>query len=521
MKNVLMLSYGKDSMAMIEIATRLGIQIDEIRHIEIMFDKDTPADLPSIVEFKEYANKRIKEMYGIEVTTLRSPHTFKELALMDWTKQPGTIHGYPSTDRQARWCRNEMKIKPFQNKDEIKLIGIAIDESHRCEKNNRKVRYPLVEMGWTEEECFKWCEENDLLSPTYTDDGRSRSGCFFCHLQTYDSLKTTRKYYPEVWKKWLKLDKQLQRKAREGTLAFKNSSAVGKLWLTDYDERISLEETGIVPKGAKFKWKWLNSDERDKTRVLVLDYSIEGLATLEACKELGWRIDEVRTLNLKFDEETEADHPKILEYKERVNNFIKDRYGVEVQKIYCPNTYKQLFTMDFTKQPGRMHGYPHLNGRWCREVMKNKWLVYHYANISETYYKPLVAEREDEVDKERANNKYPLVELGWTTEKCEQWVTEMGLTAPREDDFCWYCPFMKMDRLRELRDNYPKLWDKWMELDNLAKSKWTGDPMESPVRMKGRWWLSGFAKRFDAVDKGLVPGDAKFRWKMLDELESE
>lgn len=519
MKNVLLLSYGKDSMATIEVATRLGIQIDEIRHIEIMFDKDTPADLPSIMEFKAYANKKIKERYGIEVTTVKSPNNFKELALMDWTKQPGVIHGYPSTDRQARWCRNEMKIKPFDNKDEVKIIGIAIDEAHRCEKNNPKVRYPLVEAGWTEAECLEWCRENDLLSPTYTEEDRARSGCFFCHLQTNESMRATYNYYPEIWEKWLKLDKQMQRKAKDGTFSLKTAKGGLKIWLTDYDERFKLEDTGIVPKGAKFKWTWMDKDKRDQTRILVLDYSVEGLGTLEACKELGWPIDEVRVLTLKFDEDTEADHPDILEYKNKVNEFIKERYGVEITKIYFPNTYKELFTMDFTKQPGRMHGYPHLNGRWCREVMKNKWQVFHYIDISETYYKPLVEERADEADKERANNRYPLIEAGWTREKCEQWVAEMGLTAPREDDFCWYCPFMKIDRLKELRTNHPDLWAKWLEIDRLALSKWTGDPMTSPVRMKGRWWLDAFDKRFELEAQGKVPEGRKFRWSMLEDVE--
>jgi len=519
MKTVLMLSYGKDSMACIEAAFQLGIHIDEIRHIEIMFDEDTCADVPAIMEFKKYANAKIKERYGLDVVTVRSPHTFKDLALMHWTKQPGVPHGYPLPDRQARWCRNEMKIKPFNDKNEIKLIGIAIDEKERCEKNNPNVRYPLCELEWTEPYCLEWCRENDLLSPVYTEEKRVRSGCFFCHLQTYDALKTTFNTYPELWRKWLELDRELQRQKKDGTVPFSFREGDEK-WLTDYDIRIRLEKNGVIPDDQTFRWHQVEPEGRDQTRVLVMDYSPEAIATIEACYWLNLRVDVVRTMNLKFDDETEADHPKILEYKNKVDEWIKERVGAKIEKVYHENTYKFYFLMDFTKQPGRMHGYPHLNGRWCREVMKNKWQLFHYDDMKETYYKPLPYDRKDEAYTKK-QNIFPLIMMEWTREDCVNIVEELGLTAPREDDFCWYCPFMKIGRLKELRENYPELWNKWLEIDKIAVSKWTGDPKDSPVKMKGRWWLSGFDKRFRAEEKGLVPSDGRFRWGMIDELEDE
>ena len=261
---------------------------------------------------------------------------------------------------------------------------------------------------------------------------------------------------------------------------------------------------------------YLDDDERDQRRVMWLDYSYESLATLEACKELGYRVDEVRTINTMFDEETEGDHPEILKYKEEVNEFIRERYGAEVTRIFFPETYKELFMMDFTKQPGRMHGYPHLNGRWCKEVMKTRWMVYSYDNIREKYYKALPFERRSErVDK--FHNIYPLIEMRWTHEDCVKFCEEWGLVAPRDDDYCWYCPFVKMDRMKDIKYNYPELWKKWLKLDNIAMKKWTGDPKTSPVRMKGRWWLNGFNKRFDGEKDGRYPADAKFRWKMLND----
>lgn len=53
----------------------------------------------------------------------------------------------------------------------VQFIGIAADETERIERHKDKpnVKLPLVEIGWTEADCKRWCIENDLLSPIYTD----------------------------------------------------------------------------------------------------------------------------------------------------------------------------------------------------------------------------------------------------------------------------------------------------------------------------------------------------------------
>lgn len=64
---ILSLSYGKDSMACIEAVKRLGWPLDRIVTSEVWATDDIQADLPPMVEFKETADKIIKERYGIEV----------------------------------------------------------------------------------------------------------------------------------------------------------------------------------------------------------------------------------------------------------------------------------------------------------------------------------------------------------------------------------------------------------------------------------------------------------------------
>ena len=64
---ILSLSYGKDSIACLEAIKQLGYPVDRIVHAEVWATDTIPADLPPMVKFKSYADKIIKERYGIDV----------------------------------------------------------------------------------------------------------------------------------------------------------------------------------------------------------------------------------------------------------------------------------------------------------------------------------------------------------------------------------------------------------------------------------------------------------------------
>lgn len=68
MKHIASLSYGKDSLAMLEAIHRLGYPLDEIIHVEIWATDTISANLPPVVEFKRHADKIIKERYGLDVS---------------------------------------------------------------------------------------------------------------------------------------------------------------------------------------------------------------------------------------------------------------------------------------------------------------------------------------------------------------------------------------------------------------------------------------------------------------------
>ena len=290
---ILHLSYGKDSLACPEALLRLGYPLDRIVHAEVWATDTIPADLPPMVEFKAHADKIIKERYGIEVEHICAMKNGKKLTYEDIFYRPmkrkverERIYGFPIL--RGNWCTSNLKqqalrhggvsIAPGNSRNKplrisnlsqprelvygtqvfsdkhlsrgadintVNYFGIAADEPKRIIRHSVPGKVlPLVDIGWTEADCRKWCEENDLLSPIYT--ASTRGGCWFCHNQGIDQLRLLRKDYPDLWALLLRWD-------ADSPTTFKSDGHT----VHDYDRRFQAEDEGKVPKDRKFRWSML------------------------------------------------------------------------------------------------------------------------------------------------------------------------------------------------------------------------------------------------------------------------
>jgi len=325
---VLSLSYGKDSLACLEAIRLLGYPLDRIITAEVWATDTIPADLPPMVEFKEKADRIIKERYGITVEHIsamrereRERLSFESIFYSKFTKgkNVGRIYGFPM--QRGQWCTSDLKTKVLariakgdirncilpcaaeegidqgslrgqdnrlslhnasmvqqQTQGEsslttgfslspeargadtnvVQYLGIAADEPERIERHRGKpgIMLPLVDIGWDEAYCRKWCEENDLLSPIYTDS--ARGGCWFCHNQGIDQLRLLRQRYPEYWTLLLKWDK-------DSPVTF---HADGRT-VHDFEKRFSMEDFGLVPTDRKFRWKMLETKQSEWLELLL------------------------------------------------------------------------------------------------------------------------------------------------------------------------------------------------------------------------------------------------------------
>lgn len=253
MEHILSLSYGKDSLACLGAIEQLGWPLDRIVHAEVWATDTIPADLPPMVAFKSKADKIIKERWGIEVEHIKGQLSYERgfYRILGGRKRPGEIYGWPMP--RGPWCNSDVKMPPLdklEKSDAVIYIGIAADEPGRMHSLSGKKQSPLVAAGWTESDCRKWCEENDLLSPIYTTT--TRGGCWFCHNQSVGQLRLLRRDYPDLWALMLKWD-------ADSPVTFK----AGGHTVHDYDRRFALEDMGLVPQTRKFRWSMLEEASDD------------------------------------------------------------------------------------------------------------------------------------------------------------------------------------------------------------------------------------------------------------------
>ena len=167
MEHIASLSYGKDSLAMLEAIKILGLPLDRIVTAEVWATETVPAEFPEMVEFKKKADQIILDRYGIQVEHFRSQNTYDSVFHMT-RKDTGRMYGFPIV--KGSWCVSYLKtsvLKKLELPNTVKYLGIAADEPKRIARHSGNARLPLVEIGWDEAYCRKWCEENDLLSPIY------------------------------------------------------------------------------------------------------------------------------------------------------------------------------------------------------------------------------------------------------------------------------------------------------------------------------------------------------------------
>ena len=203
MKYVASLSFGKDSMAMLIKIKELGLPLDEVIYVDIMFDDDTSGETPEMASFITKAEKILKEKFNVEVTHLRGV-TFKEqfYKVKQRGKHIGDNYGFPYTI--GSWCNDRLKMQPIkeymrkQTDEIIQYVGIAYDEPERYERLNHETHIaPLYDLKITEKEAMEICRKYDLLSPIYKTS--FRGGCWFCPKQRLSQLKWLYQEHNDLW----------------------------------------------------------------------------------------------------------------------------------------------------------------------------------------------------------------------------------------------------------------------------------------------------------------------------------
>ena len=249
-----------------------------------------------------------------------------------------------------------------------------------------------------------------------------------------------------------------------------------------------------------------------KQRVLSLSYGKDSLACLGAIEQLGLPLDRIIHAEVWATDTIPADLPEMVEFKEKADAIIKDRYGIEVEHISSEVSYEEQFykrRFNKKKEIDCIYGFPCIRGAWCNDRLKTGLL--NKINKGNICYIGIASDEPNRFHNLTDEKISPLVEAGWAEDMCREWCIKNDLLSPiyttSTRGGCWFCHNQSISQLRLLRKNYPELWRLLL--------KWDTD---SPVSFKpDGHTVHDFDNRFRLEDEGLIDPKARFRWSVLDD----
>ena len=179
---------------------------------EIVF-ADTTAEFPAMYEHIE----KVETYIDRQITRLIPEHDFEYMLLNHKvTSRDGSIKcGYSFGSMLQRWCTTYFKTGAIEKHirdlkksyNVIQYIGIAADEPKRIKDKT----YPLVEWGWAEIDCLRYCHDKGFdWNGLYELFGRV--SCWCCPLKNLNELRILRKHFPDLWEKLLDWQSRTWRK---------------------------------------------------------------------------------------------------------------------------------------------------------------------------------------------------------------------------------------------------------------------------------------------------------------------
>ena len=217
----------------------------------------------------------------------------------------------------------------------------------------------------------------------------------------------------------------------------------------------------------------------ERKYVASCSFGKDSIATIILAKENNEPLDEIIYCEVMFDKEISGEHPLHRDFIYNVAIPRFKEWGYKVTVLRSENTYVDLFHRPVTKSSiesrnGKLRGFPMGRGCYMNSgakilPIKKYWKsqtteVMQYIGIA--IDEPL---RLDRVIK--SNNQTSLLhKYGYTEQMAKQKCTDYGLLSPIYEitnrNGCWFCPNMKKNELRYIRDNHNELWQRLIELSN-------------------------------------------------------
>lgn len=185
---------------------------------------------------------------------------------------------------------------------------------------------------------------------------------------------------------------------------------------------------------------------------------------------------------------------------------------------------------DFYGVPG--YGWAGHLSRWCTKTLKTAIINHHLQELREEYeviqYIGIASDEDYRLEREQnqdPNHRYPLREWGWSEDRALRYCYDKGYyweglyelkrnpKTGKARVSCWCCPLQSYEDLRILRQHFPGLWERLLDLDSRQCKKF-----------QHGYTVADFDRRFDLEDKLIAAGESitnKAFFKDLKRLLSE
>lgn len=193
------------------------------------FSCGAPSTIATILTLREYPdalvvyvdtgsehldNKRyikdVENLIGKSVTILKSSNYKNHFDVIEKERYIRGVAG-------AR-CTKELKIKPrlkFQEDDDLHVFGYTADEVERACKFDANFDidtwYPLIESGYTNDQCRGMLMKLGLKIPTMYEMGYHNNNCIGCVKGGRGYWNKIRRDFPEVFNRMARLERELSR----------------------------------------------------------------------------------------------------------------------------------------------------------------------------------------------------------------------------------------------------------------------------------------------------------------------
>ncbi len=198
-------------------------------------------------------------------------------------------------------------------------------------------------------------------------------------------------------------------------------------------------------------------------------------------------LDLIIFAEVMFDNDTSGELPEHIQFIENKCKPLFESWGYEVKTLHADKTFMDCFNHVITKGPreGMRVGFP-MAGKCCINRDCKVGVIKQFLREKDPekimQYLGIAADEPKRLARLEGTNKISLLAKYGHTEKmafelCEKY----GLLSPIYDfaprGGCWFCPNAGYFELKHLRTNYPKLWERLMDLENeksLAGPIWNG-----------------------------------------------